>query len=106
MIIPKLDKNFYPMIKALEDFENTVKNAGAENTAELTIVIERNGGYNYVHTYKALKDGVNDELNYRIAERLAKTILWVCGGYKIGVSGSEEIYKRLKDAYSKTGARV
>ena len=27
MRMPVLDKNFYPMIKALKDFENTVKNS-------------------------------------------------------------------------------
>lgn len=106
MVMPKLDKNFYPMIKALENFEAKVNAEKAENTTELTIVVERNGGYNYVYAYKAFKDGVDDELNYRIAERLAKTILWVCGGYKIGIAGSKFIYERLKDAYAPTGERA
>ena len=104
MIAPKLDKNFYPMIKALEDFEARVNSEKAENVTTVTLVVERNGGYNYVYSYKALKDGVDDKLNYRVAERLAKTILWVCGGYKISVAGSEHIYHELKKAYSKTGA--
>ncbi len=106
MIAPKLDKNFYPMIKALEDFEAKVNAEKAENVTTVTLVVERNGGYNYVYAYKAFKDGVNDKLNYRIAERLAKTILWVCGGYKISVAGSEYIYNELKKAYTKTGARA
>ncbi len=106
MIAPKLDKNFYPMIKALEDFEKIVESEAKENRQEITLVVERNGGYNYVYTYQALKDGVNDALNYRIAERLVKTILWVCGGYKIAVCGSAYIYENLKKAYSKTGARA
>ncbi|MCI8413593.1 MAG: ROK family protein [Clostridia bacterium] len=106
MIQPKLDKNFYPMIKALEDFEKRVAGEPKENTTELSIVVERNGGYNYVHTYTALKDGVDDESNYRIAERLAKTVLWVCGGYKIGIAGSKKIYERLKAAYAPSGARA
>ena len=95
MIYPKLDKNFYPMIKALEDYEQRVAKEAAENTVKLTIVVERNGGYNYVHSYTALKDGVDDALNYRVAERLTKTILWVCGGYKIGICGSKTIYEKL-----------
>lgn len=106
MITPKLDKNFYPMIKALNDFENRVKSEKSENVTTITLVVERNGGYNYVYSYKALKDGVDDKINYRIAERLVKTILWVCGGYKIGVCGSEYIYDQLKKAYSKDGARA
>ena len=106
MITPKLDKNFYPMIKALNDFEKRVNAEKPENTTTVTLVVERNGGYNYVYSYKALKDGVDDKANYRIAERLVKSILWVCGGYKIDVAGSEYIYKNLKEAYSKTGARA
>ncbi|MBQ5926879.1 MAG: ROK family protein, partial [Clostridia bacterium] len=106
MITPKLDPKFYPMIKALENFESKVNAQSEDNRSNITIVVERNGGYNYVYSYVGLKDGVDDELNYRIAERLVKTILWVCGGYKIGVYGSEVIYNRLKEAYSKTGARA
>ena len=80
MKMPVLDKNFYPMIKALNDFDVAVKNSG--NPVKVTLVAERSGGYNYVYTYEALADGVNDSLNFRIAERMAKTILWVVGATK------------------------
>ena len=101
MITPKLDKNFYPMIKAMKDFEKRVNAEKPENTTTITLVVERNGGYNYVHSYKGLKDGVDDTVNYRIAERLIKSILWVCGGYKIDIAGSKYIYETLKKSYSK-----
>ncbi len=106
MIKPKLDGNFYPMIRAIEDFEARVKAEPVGNRGKITFAVERNGGYNYVYSYDALKDGVDDEYHYRIAERLVKTVLWVCGGYKIGVAGSEAVYSRLKAAYSKDGARA
>ncbi len=106
MIKPKLDANFYPMYQAIKDFEAKVAAAKASDTTTITIVVERNGGYNYVYSYKAFRDGVDDKLNYRIAERLAKTILWVCGGYKIGIAGSNYIYQTLKAAYTATGARA
>ena len=99
-----LDKNFYPMIKALNDFDVIVKKSG--KGIEVTFVAERTGGYNYVYTYKALPDGFNDSLNLRIADRLAKTILWVVGGFKLSVLGSESIYKYLKETYSLSGARA
>ena len=104
MKMPTLDKNFYPMIKALNDYEQTVKQSG--DSVEVTLVVERSGGYNYVYTYNALKDGVNDALNFRVAERLAKTILWVVGGYKIYISGSKTIYEYLKKAYTLEGIRA
>ena len=101
---PVLDPAFYPMITALEDYEKAVAAAGKSNT--VTLVVERSGGYNYIHAFEAFADGVNDAYNCRIAERLAKSILWVCGGYKIGVVGSRVIYDYIRDAYSKTGARA
>ena len=104
MRMPVLDKNFYPMIKALNDFEKLVKENG--ESVKVTLVAERSGGYNYVYSYDALPDGVNDALNFRIAERMAKTILWVVGGFKIYVAGSKSVYAYLKDAYTLQGLRA
>ncbi len=104
MKMPVLDKNFYPMIKALRDFDAAVKKCG--KSVKVTLVVERSGGYNYVYSYDALCDGVDDALNARVAERLVKTILWVVGGYKIYVAGSKTIYETLKKAYAKDGARA
>ena len=95
MKLPVLDKNFYPMIKALNDFDALVKENGS--SVKVTIVVERSGGYNYVYSYDALPDGVNDALNFRVAERIAKTILWVVGGFKIYVAGSKAIYESLEN---------
>lgn len=103
---PVLDKEFYPMIKALEAFDERVRSEPIGNRKEIVIVAERSGGYNYVYKYEALKDGVDDELNYRVAERLVKTVLWVVGGFKISVSGSRYIYERLKKAYTPEGERA
>ena len=104
MRMPVLDKNFYPMIKALRDYAEVVKSSG--DSVKVTLVVERSGGYNYVYAYDALKDGVNDKLNFRVAERIAKTILWVVGGFKISVAGSKSIYEYLKKAYTKDGIRA
>ncbi len=104
MKAPILDKNFYPMIKALKDFEKAVKTSG--KSVKVTLVAERSGGYNYVYSYDAFLDGVNDQLNFRMAERLAKTILWVVGGFKICVAGSKSIYEYLKNAYTINGLRA
>ena len=104
MKMPVLDKNFYPMIKAINDFDALVKKNG--NPVKVVLVAERSGGYNYVYSYDALPDGVNDALNLRMAERLAKTILWVVGGFKISVAGSKSIYEYLKKAYTKEGLRA
>ena len=52
MRMPVLDKNFYPMIKALRDFEEVVEKSG--NPVAVTLVAERSGGYNYVYKPSAL----------------------------------------------------
>ena len=106
MIRPKLDPSFYPMIRAIEDFDKRVQAEAPANRAEITFVVERNGGYNYVYSYTALKDGVDDDYNYRVAERLVKTVLWVCGGFKIGIAGSKAVFERLKAAYTPKGDRA
>ena len=103
MKTPVLDKNFYPMIKALSDFEKELEKHG--ESVQITFVLERTGGYNYVYTYNSLPDGVNDELNFRVAERLVKMILWTVGGFKLSVNGSKAVYGYLKQTYSLQGAR-
>ena len=104
MRLPILDKNFQPMIKAISDYEKMVRNS--ENKNEITFVIERTGGYNYIYKYNALVDGANDALNFRMADRLAKALLWVVGGFKLSVTGSKSIYEYLKKTYSLDGARA
>ena len=104
MKLPVLDKNFYPMIKALTDFDKAVAASGKK--VKVTLIAERSGGYNYVYAYDAFADGVNDALNFRVAERLAKTILWVVGGFKISVAGSKSVYEYLKKAYTIEGLRA
>ena len=105
MNLPKLDAGFRPVERALRAYEEAVAKAPEQN--KVTLVVERNGGYNYVYAFDAYPDGSgHDEENYRIAERLVKSILWVVGGFKVGIAGSKVIFERLKADYSKTGARA
>lgn len=103
MVKLNFDKNFYPMINALADYEKRVNECGG---VKITVVVERNDGYNYIYSYSALKDGVDDAFNFKMAERIIKTVLWVCGGYKITVIGSKKIYEYIKNAYTKDGLRA
>ena len=103
MVKLNFDKEFYPMITALEDYEKRVRKSGGN---AVTIAVERNDGYNYVYSYSALKDGVDDAFNFKMAERIVKSVLWVCGGYKIIISGSRKIYEYIKQAYTPSGIRA
>ena len=100
-MVAKLDKQFMPMVKVLDDFASAVAKEGGK---PVVIAVERNDGY--ISTYKldVYKDG-HDEENYGVAERIIKTLLWLRGGFKVYIAGSREIYEGIKAAYSTGGAR-
>ena len=99
------DKNFEPMILALRDFKARVQKSEHKT---LKICVERNNGYNYVYDLDifASDDKALKEENYKMAERLIKSVLWVVGGYKIYLFGDEYVYNRISADYSESGARA
>ena len=101
--IPQLDKNFRPMVV---EFRNYVKAVKSAQSKPVKICVERNDGYNYIFGYDVFASADKSCENNRMAERIAKTILWLVGGYKIYVLGDEGIYQYLKDAYTDTGIRA
>ncbi len=103
---PVLDRNFYPMADALKDYAAEVLSRPEAERTRVTLVVERSGGYNFVYAYDSLRDGVDDERSYKIAERLVKTVLWICGGFRVGVAGSDMIASRLKEDYREGGKRA
>ena len=103
MILPKLDKSFKPAIIELRKFNKDVLDS--KNYNELIIAVERNNGYVYRKTLNVFKDGVDDERNIFIVERIIKSILWVVGGYKIYIAGSKYIYEQIKSFYQPNGLR-
>ena len=99
----KLDKQFMPMSVVYRDFVNEAKENGGE---KLIIAIERNKGY--ISTFETLvfPDGVNDNANIEMVERIVKSLLWFRGGYKIIIAGSKVVYEGIKKAYAKDGTRA
>lgn len=103
--LPSLDKDFKPIILEYNDFVAEVKKQPKSNLIEISV--ERNNGYNYNFSMPAFLDGIGkDEENFRMVERLVKSVLWVVGGYKVYVKGSPVIYEKLKHCYSKVGDRA
>lgn len=103
MILPVLDKEFKPAIIELRKFNEDVLKSN--NKQHLIIAVKRNSGYVYRKEFDVFKDGVDDERNVFIVERLIKSILWVVGGYEIYISGSKYIYEKIKDFYRVGGLR-
>ena len=103
MIKPILDQDFKPAILELRKFNSDVSKE--KEKTHLIVCVERDNGYIYRKEFDCFKDGVNDERNNFIVERIIKTILWVVGGYKIYTAGSHRIYEKIKEYYSVGGLR-
>ena len=93
----KLDPQFEPLSVVCRDMREATK----EDGQDIIIAVERNKGYTYTYKTRIYRDGIGkDEENFRFIERIAKSILWVAGGYKIIIAGSKVVGERIKEAYS------
>ena len=97
-----LDKGFMPMALVCREIrENTV-----DNGQDLIVAVERNQGYTYVYKTRIYKDNTgHDEENCKFIDRIAKTLLWVAGGYKITIAGSEVVGDYIKNTFCYGGTR-
>ncbi|HKM29148.1 MAG TPA: ROK family protein [Bacilli bacterium] len=101
---PSLDKDFTPIILEINKYKELV--ASAEQKQEIIFCIERNNNYNYFYTIETFVDGSgHDDDNFKILERILKSLLWIVGGYKIYVSGSKNVYTQLQKTYCQGGIR-
>ncbi len=103
MIKPILDQEFKPAIVELRQFFKDVKESYKKQ--HIVIAVERNNGYIYRKEFDIFQDGVDDERNTFIVERLIKSILWVVGGYKIYIAGSKTVFNNIKSYYTDGGLR-
>jgi len=98
----KLDPQFEPLSVVCRE----MREATRENGQDIIIAIERNKGYTTTYKTRIFPDGIGkDEENFRFVERIVKSILWVAGGYKIIIAGSELIGAKIKEAYTYGGLR-
>ena len=98
----KLDPKFAPMSVVCRDMREATK----ENGQDIVIAVERNKGYTTTYKTRIFKDGTGkDAENFAFVERIVKTLLWVAGGYKIIIAGSDVVAEKIKEAYSHGGAR-
>ena len=101
--VPVYDKGFTPLSEVLKDYRASVLK---EEHETLKICVERNRGFNYVFSLEVFKDASKQETSYKVVERLIKSVLWVAGGYKIYICGSDYIFRRVKEDYTLSGARA
>lgn len=98
----KLDPGFEPLSLVVREMREQTK----EDGQDIVIAAVRNKGYTTVYKTRVFRDGIGkDAENFKFVERIAKTLLWVAGGYKIVISGSELIGNYIKKAFSHGGSR-
>lgn len=98
----KLDSQFKPMALVCREMRESTKNDGQD----IIIAVERNKGYTTTYKTRIFRDGTgHDAENYAFVERIVKTLLWVAGGFKIIIAGSDTVAAKIKEAYSYGGAR-
>lgn len=98
----KLDPSFQPLSLVVREMREATKEKGQD----IIIAVERNKGYTTTYKTRIFPDGTgHDEENFRFIERIAKTLLWVAGGYKIFIAGSEKVGSEIKKAFSHGGLR-
>lgn len=104
-ITPALDSAFKPASLENRAFRDAVSKSG--NAVLITISIER--GNRQISCYRtnvfADREKKSD-LNYFYVERLVKSLLWIWGGWKITISGSETIGEYIRKIYSPGGIRA
>jgi len=101
--VPAYDKGFNPMSVKLAAFR---KEVAASESKLVKICVERNDGYNYVYELSVFKAPEKAEENYKVIERIIKSILWVVGGYKIYICGDDDLYERIYADYTDKGRRA
>ncbi len=98
----KLDPQFQPLSIVCRDMREATKADGQD----IVIGVERDKGYMTTYKTRIYKDGTgHDEENFRFVERMAKALLWVAGGFKIIIAGSEVVGNKIKEAYTDGGLR-
>ncbi|MBQ7288554.1 MAG: ROK family protein [Clostridia bacterium] len=98
----KLDPGFTPLSLVCREMRKATENDGQD----IVIAIERNKGYTTTYKTRIFRDNTeHDEENFSFVERMTKALLWVAGGYKIIIAGSDVVGEKIKDAYTYGGLR-
>ena len=95
---PSLDPEFMPILKFNRAFLETAKKP-------VSIALERSGGQvavcdTFIHGTPEMR-----QADQYYIDRLVKSMLWMKGGFKVYVSGDEDIYSYLKKTFAPGGAR-
>ncbi len=104
MIQPILDSAFRPISLFNREFRASVKKT--DDKVPVCVCLERENGVLAVFsTFIYSKAHNKEKENYLYIERLVKSMLWIYGGWKISILGSDTIGKQIALDYSPDGVR-
>lgn len=98
-----IDKNYLPIENYLRDYSDRVKAYG--NSKEVKVCLVRQNDFNYTFSISVFPDGVSDEENYKVVERLIKASLWIVGGHTVYLSAPSYLFERISADYAVGGKR-
>lgn len=99
----QIDKNYLPIECYLRNYFDSVSAYGS--SIEVKVCLVRQNDYSYTFSIPVFPDGVSDEENYKVVERLLKASLWTVGGHTVYLSAPSYLYERIKADYSVGGKR-
>ena len=102
-IIAPLDPNFTPIFLGYQEY---AKEAESLCGSRIVITLERNDGLIARQSMKLLPDGMKDELTLQLVERMVKSMIWIYGGFRVTIAGSEWLFEKIRSIYSKSGERA
>ena len=102
MLAP-LDPSFQPLACALALF---AEDAAQKGGPRIALAVERHDGLVAVRHMQILPDGDDDCRTLTMVERMVKSMLWVYGGFRVTVAGSQKVYDGIAAQYRAGGARA
>ena len=103
--LPCLEPGFRPAVLERRSFRSAVCASGRVNPLKLAVIAPSGQTLVAETVVYVDPDAEESAANYRHAERIVKSLLWIGGGCRIVVAGSDAVAKLLAEAYSPGGAR-
>ncbi|MEG1857177.1 MAG: ROK family protein [Pseudoflavonifractor sp.] len=96
---PELDSDFVPLAQFFRSYRTGAR-------YPLAIAVEREDGLTSVYETALRTEGALDRQDRLYVDRLAKTLLWIYGGWRLIVCGSTAAGEYLAQAYAPGGSRA
>ena len=104
--LPCLEPGFRPLVLERRMFRAAVRASGRAVPLKLAVATPSGQTLTAETVVFGSPDAAETAANFRHAERIVKSLLWIGGGSRIVVTGSDAVAKSLAEAYSPGGARA